>query len=480
MSGSWYPLAWTDPVPGDPAAVRDAARRYADVAQRITRAAQDLRAVGEGVVGTSQAVDEVRARATETAERVAAAHDRYATTGAALDEYARGLEHAQSLAQDARAAAQRAAQAVDDADRDVRRWARQATETVEAAQAAAYERLADAAREARDDAERALDRARDLLDEATAVRDAAAQRARDLISRMLGADGLADSLWTALGRGASAVGSWFADVGHWFWDNLDGISAGLGVAALLLAWVPVLGQALAAAALILGAIQLARDVYLALTTEAGWGSVAIGALGLVTFGVGRVAGQGLRIAANNARAARGLRTYPVSGQATSAGASASASGAVGTTTRTAARRPIGLDSDARTVTSSDLWSVLKPGNVVADLRSDLLGIGHALKDPGLFAAHGAGSHVARPVHVLRNVVSEGASNLRRTPAGGERVMTFLGDLEAARDLRFLADQGRNLGQAGVELRLWAGGRGVVQVLDVGLVTEAAASEVSTW
>lgn len=470
MSGTWYPLAWTDPVPGDPAAVRDAARRYDAVAQRITRAAADLRDVGAGVVGTSLAVDELRARAVETAERVAAARERYASTAAALGDYADDLAHAQSVAQDALDAARRAARAVDDAGQDVQRWARQAVEAADTAQAAAYERLAETAREARDEAERALCRARELLDEAVALRDAAAQRARDLITRTLGADGLADSLWTALGSGASAVGSWFTDVGHWFYDHVDEIATVLGVAALLLAWVPVLGQALAAAALIAGALQLARDLHLALTTDAGWRDVALGALGLVTFGVGRLAGQGLRLAANNARAAQGLRTLPVAGQAVGAARRATA-GAAAAGRSAAGHVPL-VVRQFGTWKPSNLWSVMRPTVIAGDLVSDLRGVIRAVKDPGVFATRSPGSHVSRPIDVLSNGISEGLHNLRSTSAGLERVTALVGDLEAARDMRFLAEKGAELGQAGAALRGWAAGRGVVQIVDVGIVVDS--------
>lgn len=477
MTGSWYPLAWSDPVPGDPAAVRAAARRYRDVAVRITRASDDLRTVAAGLADASLAVDEVRTRAVEVADRVAAAHDRYAVTGAALEDYADGLDRAQQVAQDALVAARRAAQAVENADQDVLRWAQQAAEAVDAAQAAGYERLADAARDSRDDAERALARARDLLDEAVVVRDTAARAARDLIERVLGQDGLADSLWTGLVTAGAAVGSWFADAGHWFFDHIDEIATALGVAALLLGWVPVVGQALAAAALVAGALQLARDIYLALTTGSGWGDVALGVLGLVTFGVGRLAGQGLRLAANSARAAQGLRTLPVAGQAVGAGAGAATTAR--SMTRAVTSRPVAGVRQARVWLSSELWSVLRPRAIADDIASDLTGVVRAIKDPGLFAARAAGSHVARPVHVLTNVVAEGAHSLRSTPAGLERVTALLGDLDAARDMRFLAEKGASLGQAGATVRGWAAGRGVLQIVDVGLVLDSTVPKGSS-
>jgi len=457
--------------------VRDAGRRYQDAAVRIAQASRDLRAVADGLADSSRAVEEVRSRAAEAAERIGAAHDRYAATGTALDGYAEGLDRAQHVAQDALTAARRAAQAIEHADQDVRRWTQRAVETVDAAEAAGYEHLAEIARDARDTSEQALGQARELLEEAVRTRDAAAQAARELIERVIGQDGLADSLWSGLGRAGSAVGSWFADVGHWFFDHVDEIATVLGVAALLLAWVPVVGQALAAAALIAGALQLARDVHLALTTDAGWRDVAIGALGLVTFGVGRLAGQGLRLAANGARTGQGLRTLPVSGQATSTMSQASRTAA--SSARAVVGRPVPGLEQARTWASSDLWTVMRPNAIAHDLGSDLGGVVRALKDPGVFASRPPGWHVARPVDVLGSAVSEGRHALRSTPAGWERLTALLGDVEAARDMRFLAEKGADLGRAGAAPHGWAAGRSVLQIVDVGIVVDGVVPKGAT-
>ena len=371
MSGSWYPLAWTDPVPGDPVAVRAAGQEYTAVAERIAQAAGDLRTLTAGITQTSQAVEQMQARAAETAERISTAHDRYQATGTALVDYADALDHAQGLARDALDTARRAARAIDTADADVRRWATQALDETDTARAASYEHLAETARHTRE---------------------------------------------------------------------------------------------------IAGALQLARDIYLALTTDTGWGDVALGALGMITFGIGRLSAQGLRIATNTARAHQGLRTLPVTGQATASAARAtrSATGAADSAGGRAA--PAALH--VRTWTTPELWSTVRPSAIAQDVAGDLKGLVTALKDPGVFATRGPGRHVSRPIDVLENAIKESTHNLRNTTAGAERLTALLGDLESARDIRFLVEHGADLGYHGATLRTWAAGRGALQVLDIGLVAES--------
>lgn len=131
-----------------------------------------------------------------------------------------------------------------------------------------------------------------------------------------------------------------------------------------------------------------------------------------------------------------------------------------------------------TWTSSALWSVLKPRTVLDDLGSDLAGVVRALRDPGVFATRAPGSHVSRPIDVLGNMFTESVHNLRQTPAGAERVMVLVGDLDAARDLRFLSQHDAALGQAGAAVRGWTAGRGAVQVVDLGVVIDSITPKTS--
>jgi uncharacterized protein YukE len=63
------------------------------------------------------------------------------------------------------------------------------------------------------------------------------------------------------------------------------IATVLGVAAALLCWVPVLGEVLAGAALVVSAVTLAMDLTLkAAGRDVGWGDIALDALGCIPLG----------------------------------------------------------------------------------------------------------------------------------------------------------------------------------------------------
>jgi hypothetical protein len=63
------------------------------------------------------------------------------------------------------------------------------------------------------------------------------------------------------------------------------VAAVLGVAAALLCWVPVLGEVLAGAALVVSAVSLAVDLTLkAAGKDVSWGDIAMDAIGVIPFG----------------------------------------------------------------------------------------------------------------------------------------------------------------------------------------------------
>ncbi|MBC7298742.1 MAG: hypothetical protein H5T82_07600, partial [Demequina sp.] len=91
-------------------------------------------------------------------------------------------------------------------------------------------------------------------------------------------DGLDDGWWE----------NWGSDVAHTVSTWAGNLAAGFGIAALVLSWVPVVGPALGIVAAGLGAVALVADVFIAFNeggTEA-WTNVALGFVGLVTFGAG--------------------------------------------------------------------------------------------------------------------------------------------------------------------------------------------------
>ena len=130
-----------------------------------------------------------------------------------------------------------------------------------------------------------------------AERDIAAERAIEIINGACG-DGLADSWWDDWGR---AITQWIAKI----CEIVSGIA---GVLALLVSWVPIVGQALAAflgaLSAVTGVIAALANTVLAMAGEQTWLdaviSVGFAALGCVGLG-------GLRGVAASARAMAGAR-----------------------------------------------------------------------------------------------------------------------------------------------------------------------------
>ncbi|MDO8122245.1 hypothetical protein Q6346_13085 [Isoptericola sp. b490] len=277
---SWYPLATRDPVPGDPGAVRAAASAYRGVAADIQNTAEALGRVAAAQEMVSAAVSAVRGRARQVASEIGDAHGRYEAVGDALADYAVALDRAQVDSLVALQHAQRAEQARNEAEAEVRRWALVSDEPgTTAASAGALAR----ARAARDDAVMALARAQTELDHVVQLRDRAAQRAVDRIEEKTRSDGLHDSVWENVSDAARVLSEVASAVGNV-----------AGVATIVLGWVPILGEILAATATVAAIVKTVADLALAAAREGGGWDLAIDAVGFATLGLGRVAANGIK------------------------------------------------------------------------------------------------------------------------------------------------------------------------------------------
>ena len=114
-----------------------------------------------------------------------------------------------------------------------------------------------------------------VIRDAVADRDAAAQSAIGQIEEITSADGLRDSWWDNWG---SKVVGWIAKVAEF-------VASVAGILALVLCWVPGLGQILLGIAAVAGIVAAVANVALAATGEKSWVeagiSVAFAALGVV-------------------------------------------------------------------------------------------------------------------------------------------------------------------------------------------------------
>jgi uncharacterized protein YukE len=271
----WQPLTTADPVPGDPETVRELASHYGQAAAAAEDVAAELgrlRRAGASVAWDGAAAEACAARVGELPGDLAAVAARFHRVAEALRAFGPALESAQRRARAALTAAHDA-QALAGVRPGTPAWPRPLLVTAESPQ---QRGLGEA-----------IERAQRLLAAAVEERDRAAARcARDLHGA--GDDPLRDPHgWH---RVLSVVSRVAGDVAGW-----------LGVAAVVLCWVPGLGQALAAVALGAGTIGLLADLALAGYGDKGWRDLGLDALGLVP------AGKSVRFAAALPREAVQLR-----------------------------------------------------------------------------------------------------------------------------------------------------------------------------
>lgn len=295
----WYPLAASDPVPGEPSTVSQAASDYTAVADAIKGAADRLRELSDLRKYRSKAVTAVADRAEDVADKIDKAHGRYVAVGAALSTYSSALSTAQADSLQAYYDAQSAQADLDSASTSVTRAARAldaAPDDTDDADMATLRRTLSRARDDRDDADAALAAARRKLEAAVDDRDRAARRAADAIRDAVKKDGLHDSWWKNF---TAAIAPYCEII-----SKIAGIIASVaGILALVLCWVPVLGEVLAAVAAIATAVKLLADLGLVADGKGSWGDVGWDVFALATFGAGRVLGVAARSVGTGSRAA---------------------------------------------------------------------------------------------------------------------------------------------------------------------------------
>lgn len=286
----------SDPVPGDPSTVAAGGRDYLDVADAIGSAKNTLHTIDLGDFVVSEAVDALQDTAHKVADSIGKAEARYRAAGEALIAYAPVLEQAQTDSASALALARSATEAADGADQQRRHYLHLSTTESDPAQALQYKNLADTSESDAADAQRTLTAAQDQLSQATSARDRAAESAIDGIHAITEHDGLHDSWWDNWGKNLVEA---ITDIAGW-------VSSIAGVLALCVCWIPVVGQALAAALLIVAGVaaivNAIGNVVLAATGDRSWTTALISIAGAVLAVVGL--GGAVRVVGNVAAAAR--------------------------------------------------------------------------------------------------------------------------------------------------------------------------------
>lgn len=283
MTGVW--VAPKSAVTGDSGRVLVMAERFRSTAESIRSAARSLRALDDGG-SSSDAVDAFMKKAEELAGQLGRAEGRYEATGSALSVYAGSLESAQ---QSAGRALREYEVAVDDEEaheRQARQYRGRALLETDDESKRYFEDQARLHEAKSDDARARMSSYGRVVDEAHEAVAAAAALAISRIDDATG-DGLRDSVFDDIGgvAGVAYEGfqAWMVENDAWISDLanvLDGVGLVVGFAAAIF-------PALAPFAVGFMLFSLALSVVRAAVGTGSLAAVALNAVSLVTFGVGK-------------------------------------------------------------------------------------------------------------------------------------------------------------------------------------------------
>ncbi|MDT0269535.1 hypothetical protein RM844_24950 [Streptomyces sp. DSM 44915] len=435
----WHPLTedGRDPIPGDWELVQEAAARYRRTADAIQRAKELLGDVTDSEDGwRSEAGTAFRERATELSDDIWKAWGRYDATANALAGYWPELEDAQTESLSLRTEAIEVQAEIDSLNGRVEGAERDAETAADSDADDAEDRAAEATRQVEnlqgqlDYQQGELTRLRNRLAEIVEAKDQAAQRAADAIGDFIGGDGLTDGFWDRVGEVIDAIKDVLILIGEW----AGRIAAICGVLALLVGWIPVIGQALAA---VLGTIALVASVFSMVgnALQGKWLNFALDVVGILTFGLGRAVAPMLANAGGVARFQAFRNTMAAfRGTGNRAARNAMAAGVVGDGATLAARagttftRPAGLLGWGRAgfgglgTEMAQSLRVLRSGSNWGDGLSQgaagLRGIGGAVQastfprslQAGLFQTFGMGEAASDALALGRASAAEAASS----------------------------------------------------------------------
>ncbi|MES5824389.1 hypothetical protein [Streptomyces sp. RG80] len=284
----WHPVADRDPVPGDPDQVAALGRQLRKTADELQRQIRNLKAIAELDSWDSKAGKEFREKAKGNTKKLEAAFSRYDMAADALGtevteigggyqdklhakpkNYATDLNRAQEIAdaalrdakdaEDRKGAAQRSLDGLSEKDKDDKKKLEEQRDLAGGEIAAAQEQIA----QAKAIRNKAAGQACEALDDAASLNDS-----------------LKDDFWDKFDDWVDTVGKWAED-----WATK------LGVAALAVGWIPVIGQALAgvlgALSTILTLASTVATVIQVIRGDKGLKDLAFSVLGLAMMGVGK-------------------------------------------------------------------------------------------------------------------------------------------------------------------------------------------------
>jgi hypothetical protein len=261
--------------------VRQGGTHYTTIADALNRAAGTLQTLDAGASSGSASITQLLSDCTQVLNDCQAAEGRYRAAGQALTTYAYALDTAQTTSLQALYAARSAASDATDARKLATKydgWATAAAKDGEPDLQTTYHNWANQQRTDAGYADQRVTAQKNLIEQACTDRDTAANTAISQIESATTSDGLNDTWWDNWG---SKIVHIIADVAQW-------VATVAGVLALLLCWVPVLGEALMAIAAIAGVVAAVANTVLAATGEESWTqallSIGFAILGCVGLG----------------------------------------------------------------------------------------------------------------------------------------------------------------------------------------------------
>lgn len=267
----WNPLASSDPIPGDPGVVRQAAQNYADVAEAINTARDRLNAIT--FKGKSHHIDELRGKCEDLVVQIKQASSRCSGAAGALKTYAGALEGAQAKSLPILKEAK-------EAQGDQRRWKQEeweqycrhqrTTNPVERSRAESDYRAAQSKRAA---AEGRIAQARERLKAVIKERDEAGDMAAGALRETSRNSPLKDTFWEKVQNVISDVGKWLEEHVKPLLDKISVVLAVVTIAVTVLTggapvWLLLIGAGVAAVST---AVNLAVNAGKVADGKMGWG-----------------------------------------------------------------------------------------------------------------------------------------------------------------------------------------------------------------
>jgi hypothetical protein len=259
-------------LPGDGDTVDSKARHYLQIADAIHEATNSLRKIAEPDSTISKAVDSIKDKAKEVADKITRAENRYRETSTALIEYAAALKDAQRRAHAAIVAAGNA----DDGGHAAAQKAHYETlvQTPGPDQAANQKQLTFWTQQVSHQ-QTDSGAAHSAWQKAHDDKETAAKVAADKINNSLKTGKLNDT--------------WWDDFTSWAGGVLEVLRTICEIAAFLsifLSWVPFLGEALMVLAIVGALLTLADAINAKVHGEGSWGAIIMAGVGLVLTAFG--------------------------------------------------------------------------------------------------------------------------------------------------------------------------------------------------